>query len=224
MSITTNLSHIRTHIPPQVALVCVSKFNPDEAILEAYNAGERHFGESKVQELLGKFERLPKDIRWHFIGHLQTNKVKAIVPIVHLIHGVDSEKLLKEINKQAEKAFCVVNCLLQVHLSEEETKFGFSEGELFDYYMHGGIDKHPHVRICGVMGMASFTENKEQIEKEFEMLKNIFDKLKMICFQNNDDFKQISMGMSSDFEAAIACGSTMVRIGSSIFGERMYLK
>jgi PLP dependent protein len=222
MSIASNLIYIRKQIPDQVKLVCVSKFHPDEAILEAYRVGERVFGESKVQEMTGKYERLPKDIEWHFIGHLQTNKVKNIVPYVSLIHGVDSEKLVAEIDKQAAKIGRKVNCLLQVHIAAEETKFGFDEPELIHFFESGGLERYPNVQLCGLMGMATFTSDKIQVQREFELLKSIFDKLKSNVFSQHPEFKDISMGMSDDFPNAIACGSTMVRIGSSIFGNRFY--
>lgn len=222
MSIAENITFIRKQIPEHVKLVCVSKFHPDEAILDAYNTGERVFGESKVQEMTGKYERLPKDIEWHFIGHLQTNKVKYIVPYVSLIHGVDSEKLLAEIDKQAVRIGCEVNCLLQVHIAKEETKFGFDEPELIQFCESGGLLRYPNVRICGLMGMATFTNDKEQVKTEFEQLKSIFDRLKSSYFGQSSEFKELSMGMSDDFLIAIACGSTMVRIGSSIFGTRVY--
>lgn len=222
MSIQTNIELVRKHIPNHVDLVCVSKFHPDEAILDAYNAGERIFGESKVQELSGKYERLPKDIAWHFIGHLQTNKVKYIVDFVQLIHGVDSFKLLSEINKNAEKAGKTINCLLQVYIAQEETKFGFSESELMEVLNSESFKSLKNIRICGLMGMATFTSNKDQIRNEFGQLKKTFDKIKLSFFAADDFFKTISMGMSDDFQIAIEQGSTMVRIGSIIFGNRTY--
>lgn len=222
MSIQTNIELVRKHIPNHVDLVCVSKFHPDEAILDAYNAGERIFGESKVQELSGKYERLPKDIAWHFIGHLQTNKVKYIVDFVQLIHGVDSFKLLSEINKNAEKAGKTINCLLQVYIAQEETKFGFSESELMEVLNSESFKLLKNIRICGLMGMATFTSNKDQIRNEFGQLKKTFDKIKLSFFADDDCFKTISMGMSDDFQIAIEQGSTMVRIGSIIFGNRTY--
>lgn len=221
MSIAENITFIRKQIPKQVKLVCVSKFHADEALMEAYEAGERVFGESKVQEMTGKYERLPKDIEWHFIGHLQTNKVKYIVPYVSLIHGVDSEKLLVEINKQGAKISRKVNCLLQVHIASEETKFGFDEKELIGFFENGGFERYPNIAICGLMGMATFTNDKNQVQSEFQQLKSIFDRLKSGFFNLKTDFNVISMGMSDDFPIAIACGSTMVRIGSSIFGTRI---
>lgn len=222
MTVATNLQQIRKNIPQNVQLVCVSKFHPDEAIIAAYNAGERVFGESKVQELTGKSERLPKDIHWHFIGHLQTNKVKYIVPFVELIHGVDSEKLLVEINKQAAKINRKVSCLLQVHIATEESKFGFDENEIIQMFEKHRPEDFEYIRFCGVMGMATFTNNQTQVIKEFSHLKDIFDHLKSAVFHASSDFKEISMGMSDDYLPAIECGSTMVRIGSSIFGSRQY--
>ena len=220
MSITQNITNIRTHIPSNVRLVCVSKFHPHESIIEAYQAGERIFGESKVQELCEKYESLPKDIDWHFIGHLQTNKIRFIVPFVSLIHGVDSIKLLEEINKQAIKEAKIVNCLLQVHIAQEETKFGFSESELLEYLSIGKWKDLENIRICGLMGMATFTDNREQIQKEFSGLKTLFDKVKLSFFDTSNYFTELSMGMSDDFRLAIAQGSTLVRVGSSIFGQR----
>lgn len=222
MTVATNLQQIRKNIPQNVQLVCVSKFHPDEAIIAAYNAGERVFGESKVQELTGKSERLPKDIHWHFIGHLQTNKVKYIVPFVELIHGVDSEKLLVEINKQAAKINRKVSCLLQVHIATEESKFGFDENEIIQMFEKHRPEDFEYIRFCGVMGMATFTNNQTQVIKEFSHLKDIYDHLKSAVFHASSDFKEISMGMSDDYLPAIECGSTMVRIGSSIFGSRQY--
>lgn len=203
-------------------MVCVSKFHTDEALMEAYNCGERVFGESKVQEMCGKYERLPKDIQWHFIGHLQTNKIKYIVPFVSLIHGVDSYKLLEEINKQAQKANRIINCLLQVHIAQEDTKFGFSAQELLDTLQAEEWKNLQHVKICGLMGMATFTDNKAQIKAEFSTLKTLFDQIKSTCFAEEPSFKNISMGMSDDFELAIEQGSNMVRVGSLIFGNRNY--
>lgn len=223
MSITQNLHTVRQNIPGHVTLVCVSKFHPESAIAEAYEAGERIFGESKVQEMTEKYEDLPKDIQWHFIGHLQTNKVKYIVPFVELIHGVDSPRLLEEIDKQASKINRKVNCLLQVHIAQEDTKFGFSAGELEDYLKSGISDKLSSVNLCGLMGMATFTDNHDQVRKEFRSLKNLFDSLKSLYFENSPHFSKISMGMSDDYGIAIGEGSTMVRIGSSIFGHRNYI-
>lgn len=222
MNIQSNIQEIRKHIPAHVKLVCVSKFQSAEAILEAYNAGERNFGENKVQELCTKSETLPKDIQWHYIGHLQTNKIKFIIPFVCLIHGVDSLKLLKEIDKSAAKINRKVNCLLQVHIAEEETKFGFSENELIEMLQSDEWKPLSNINICGLMGMATFTKDENKVRKEFRTLKTLFDKLKSAFFANEPDFCEISMGMSDDFSIAIEEGSSMVRIGSSIFGVRNY--
>lgn len=188
--------------------------------MEVYNEGVRDFGENKVQELLSKVDILPKDIRWHLIGHLQTNKVKYIAPFVHCIQSVDSLKLLKEINKEAIKNNRVINCLLQVHIAREETKFGFSEEELIECLESEEFKGLKNIVIGGVMGMATYTTDEAVVMKEFTYLKEISGKLKQNYFTENKGFKDISMGMSSDFELAIACGSTIVRVGSSIFGER----
>lgn len=220
--IAENLKCVRKHIPDNVKLVCVSKFHPASYVQEAYDAGERIFGESRVQELCQKYEILPKDIQWHFIGHLQTNKIKYIVPFVSMIHSIDSYKLLAEINKAAEKEDRVVNCLLQMHIAAEETKFGFSANELTQMFAENEWRKLHNVRICGLMGMATFTDNEQQIANEFTELKNMFDKLKSDYFAAESTFCEISMGMSDDYQLAITQGSTMVRIGSSIFGIRNY--
>ncbi len=196
----------------KVTLVAVSKTKPVEDILELYDPGQRDFGENYVQELLEKANQLPKDIRWHFIGHLQTNKVKLIVPFVQLIHGVDSLKLLKEINKEAGKAGKIVDCLLQVHIAKEETKFGFDEQEL----LTADWSDMENVNVAGLMGMASFTDDMDKVRKEFQKLRVVFDKLSML----NAQFSILSMGMSSDYKIAIEEGSNMVRIGSLLFGER----
>ena len=222
MSIPQNIQEIRKHIPPHVRLVCVSKFHPNEAVMEAYDCGERVFGESKVQELCGKYDTLPKDISWHFIGHLQTNKIKLIVPFVELIHGVDSYNLLEEINKQALKAGRKINCLLQVYIAMEDTKFGFSPEELLETLSEGKWKGLTGIRICGLMGMATYTENRTQIRNEFKGLKSLFDQVKEQYFGNESSFKELSMGMSDDYQLAIEEGSTLVRIGSSIFGNRNY--
>jgi pyridoxal phosphate enzyme (YggS family) len=220
MSISEKLQFINQHIPAHVQLVCVSKFHSNESIQEAYLTGERIFGESKVQELCGKYESLPKDISWHFIGHLQTNKIKYIVPFVSLIHGVDSYKLLAEINKQAEKHNRRVNCLLQIHIAQEETKFGFSASELLETLRAAEWKQLDHIQICGLMGMATYTDNKQQVRNEFRSLKSLFDQVKQEFFSNVAEFSEISMGMSDDYQIAIEEGSTLVRLGSSIFGNR----
>ena len=220
MFIQSNIQSIREHIPAHVQLVCVSKFHPNESIIEAYNSGERVFGESKVQELCGKQESLPKDICWHFIGHLQTNKIKYLVPFVSLIHGVDSFKLLAEIDKQAAKVGRIVDCLLQIHIASEETKFGFSSDELIEMLEAADCQQLKNVKICGLMGMATYTENRVQIQTEFRGLKNLFDRAKSSYFAQEPSFCELSMGMSDDYQLAINEGSTMVRVGSSIFGHR----
>ncbi|GAB1415218.1 YggS family pyridoxal phosphate-dependent enzyme [Paludibacter sp.] len=222
MSVSNNLVTIRTNIPSNVKLVCVTKFHSDDTIMEAYNVGERIFGESRVQELIEKHERLPSDIHWHFIGHLQTNKVKYIAPFVELIHGVDSIKLLNEIDKQALKNNKIINCLLQVHIADEETKFGFSPDEIMNLFQTNNLDNYPNIKICGLMGMATFTEDIQQVKEEFKSLKSLFEKIKLDFLADDVDFKEISMGMSDDYKIAIEEGSTMVRIGSSIFGLREY--
>lgn len=222
MSIQSNIQELRQHIPSDVKLVCVSKFHPAETVMEAYDAGERIFGESRVQELVQKQPELPADIQWHFIGHLQTNKIKFIVPFVKLIHGVDSWKVLNEINKQAEKAAKKTACLLQIHIADEETKFGFSEEELIDLISGDELKKLQNVQIAGLMGMATYTEDEDQVRKEFRTLKVLFDKIKSEYFSDDEAFCELSMGMSQDYQIAIEEGSTMIRIGTSIFGEREY--
>ena len=216
------IKEIRNELPEGVRLVAVSKFHPNEAIEEAYRAGQRIFGESKVQEMTAKYESLPKDIEWHFIGHLQTNKVKYIVPYVALFHGIDSYKLLAEVDKQAAKAGRRVNCLLQLHIAREETKFGFSFDECRQMLAEGQWRQLQHIRLCGLMGMATNTDNVEQIKEEFRSLSNFFREVKSTWFADDDAFCELSMGMSHDYHEAIAEGSTLVRVGSKIFGERIY--
>ena len=218
MSIASEIQRLKLELPVPTKLVAVSKFHPAEAIEEAYAAGQRIFGESRVQELCEKQPLLPRDIEWHFIGHLQTNKIKQIIPFVSLIHGVDSVKVLKEINKEGEKIERVVPCLLQVFVAQEETKFGLSPDECRELAVHR--DQFPFVQICGLMGMASLTENQVQIRTEFSQLKNLFEELKATL--STPAFKELSMGMSEDYKLAVECGSTMVRIGSRIFGQRQY--
>jgi len=222
MSIFSNIQAIRENILPNVRMVCVSKFHPNEAIQEAYEIGERIFGESKVQDLCKKRKELAGDISWHFIGHLQTNKVKDIVPFVELIHGVDSFKLLTEINMQGSKIERKINCLLQVHIAQEETKFGFDEQELYEMLNNGQWKGYKHIVICGLMGMATFTDNTGQIRLEFRKLKRIFDKVKKDFFAGDCSFTELSMGMSDDYQIAMEEGSTLVRIGTTIFGQREY--
>ena len=198
MNIADNLQQVLNELPEGVRLVAVSKFHPNEAIEEAYRSGQRVFGESKVQEMTAKYESLPKDIEWHFIGHLQTNKIKYIVPYVALIHGIDSYKLLVEVNKQAEKAGKVVNCLLQLHIAEEETKFGFSFEECRDMLAEGEWKTLSNIQLCGLMGMATNTDDNEQIEKEFCSLSSFFKEVKDSWFADTEAFRELSMGMSHD--------------------------
>ncbi len=221
MSISNNLIQIKSQLPAHVTLVAVSKTKPVADLMEAYDAGQRIFGENKIQEMTDKWEVMPKDIEWHMIGHVQTNKVKYMAPYVSLIHGVDSLKLLQEINKQAAKNNRVIDCLLQVYIAEEESKFGLDKQELDELLKQVQNDKenYKNIRILGLMGMATFTENQNQIEKEFKHLKTIFDKYKTLNTEHCQ-LNTLSMGMSGDYQLAISCGSTMVRIGSSIFGSR----
>jgi pyridoxal phosphate enzyme (YggS family) len=216
MFIRENLLKIKATLPSPVTLIAVSKTKPVSDLMQAYEAGQRVFGENKIQEMTEKWEKMPKDIEWHMIGHIQSNKVKYMAPYVSLIHGVDSLKLLEEINKQAQKNNRVIDCLLQLHIAEEETKFGLDEHEL-DELLQSEIFKNlKNIKVVGLMGMATFTENQTQIRKEFQHLKAIFDTFKI----QNSSFNILSMGMSGDYQLAIECGSTMVRIGSSIFGGR----
>lgn len=224
MSIANNLKEIKSSLPENVTLVAVSKTKPVADLMEAYNAGQRIFGENKIQEMTDKWEQMPKDIQWHMIGHVQTNKVKYMAPFVSLIHGVDSLKLLKEINKQAKKNDRVINCLLQIHIAEEQTKFGMDEQELTELLSSEVFNQMENIKVKGLMGMATFTEDTTQIKQEFTALKNIFDRLKEKPTTKNFEADTLSMGMSGDYEIAIACGSSMVRIGSSIFGARQYNK
>jgi PLP dependent protein len=212
MSIKDNLLQIKSQLPESVTLVAVSKTKPVSDLMEAYNAGQRVFGENKIQEMTEKWEQMPKDIQWHMIGHVQTNKVKYMAEYVSLIHGVDSLKLLHEINRQAAKHNRIIDCLLQVYIAEEESKFGLDEKELEDILHFVQNDKLQNIKVVGLMGMATFTDNQTQIKKEFQHLKSIFDK--------HPQLTTLSMGMSGDYQLAIECGSTMVRIGSSIFGGR----
>lgn len=219
MSIEKKIVALKESIPAHVTLVAVSKTKPNEDLQEAYDAGQRIFGENKVQEMTGKWEELPKDIQWHMIGHVQRNKVKYMASFVSLIHGVDSFKLLKEINKQGEKNNRKIPCLLQIHIAEEDTKFGFDEKELLELVQDKAFLELDHVEIKGLMGMATFTDDKNQIRREFKSLNTLFQRLKT----NLDGLEILSMGMSGDYQIAIEEGSTMVRIGSSIFGARDYV-
>lgn len=219
MYIKDNLLKIKSQLPKEVTLVAVSKTKPVSDLMAAYEAGQRIFGENKIQEMTEKWEQMPKDIQWHMIGHVQSNKVKYMAPYVSLIHGVDSLKLLKEINKQAQKNDRIIDCLLQIFIAEEETKFGLDEHELEALLHNDALKTLEHIRIVGLMGMATFTENQEQIKREFLHLKSIFDKHSQLK-TSNLKLETLSMGMSGDYQLAIACGSNMVRIGSSIFGMR----
>ncbi|MGB5272994.1 MAG: YggS family pyridoxal phosphate-dependent enzyme [Flavobacteriaceae bacterium] len=216
MSIKENLEKIKAELPESVTLVAVSKTKAVSDLMQAYNAGQRIFGENKIQEMTQKWQSMPQDVQWHMIGHVQRNKVKYMAEYVSLIHGVDSLKLLAEIDKQAKKHSRVINCLLQIHIAEEETKFGFDEKELFEMVHTSEFELLKNIKVLGVMGMATFTEDKKQIRKEFKKLKAIFDALKAQL----PDLQELSMGMSGDFMIALEEGSTMIRIGSSIFGER----
>lgn len=216
--ISENLQLFKNALPDNVTLVAVSKTKPNEDIMEAYKTGHRDFGENKIQEMADKFEALPKDIRWHMIGHVQGNKIKYMAPFVHLVHGIDKAKRLKELNKEAAKNDRVINCLLQIHIAKEESKFGFDEAEAEEVLANNPAEKYPNVRIRGLMGMATFTENELVVRNEFRGLAQFFEKLKGNL--NLSDFNILSMGMSGDYQLAIDENSTMVRIGSSIFGER----
>ena len=225
MSIKENLLQIKSQLPQNVTLVAVSKTKPVMDLMEAYYAGQRIFGENKIQEMTEKWEQMPKDIQWHMIGHVQTNKVKFMAEYVNLIHGVDSLKLLEEINKQAKKHNRIIDVLMQMYIAEEETKFGLDENELQEILNSEEFKTLENIKIVGLMGMATFTDNQNQIKKEFQNLKTIFDTTKKhfdFAQCDNIHLKTISMGMSGDYKLAIDCGSTMVRIGSRIFGNRNY--
>ena len=224
IDIKKNLKEVRETIPTSVTLVCVSKTKPNEYIMEAYESGERVFGENKAQELRQKHETLPKDIQWHFIGHLQENKIKYIIDYVTLIHSVDSLKLLIEINKQALKHSRIVDCLLEIDISHEESKFGLSREEATKLLEDSEYKQLKNIRLCGVMGVGSITTDRDQTRKEFRELKELFTFLKTTYFPTADYFKQVSMGMTHDYDIALEEGATIVRIGSKIFGERNYNK
>lgn len=222
MYIGQHIVNLVDNLPESVRLVAVSKTKPNEDILEAYNVGQRIFGENKVQDLTRKYEDLPKDIEWHFIGHPQTNKVKYIAPFISLIHGVDSIKLLKEISKQGAKNNRQIKCLLQFHIAEESTKFGLSEEEASELLESEAFKQLTNVEVVGVMGMATYTDDENQLRNEFRMLKNIFSKLKNRYFSTSESFAEISMGMSGDYQLAVEEGSTLIRVGSKLFGARNY--
>lgn len=219
MSVKNNIEKLIQTLPDGCRLIVVSKTQPVEKIQEAYAAGQRLFGENKAQELTAKYESLPKDIEWHMIGHLQSNKVKYIIPFVHLIHSVDSLKLLLEVDKQAKKVNRVVNCLLQIHIAAEDTKFGFSETEALEMLQSTQLNALKNIRIAGLMGMATLTNDPTQIRKEFKILKVLFDQLKSRNIPTVS-MDELSMGMSSDYKIAVEEGSTLIRIGTAIFGER----
>jgi len=220
MNVGEKLISIGKTIPANVKLVAVSKTKPNQMVWDAYNAGQRIFGENKAQDLANKYPELPHDIRWHFIGHLQTNKVKFIAPFVSMVESVDSLKILHEIDKQAQKAGRIIPCLLQFHIAEEETKFGLDIEEAKGILETEDFGKMKNITLAGVMGMATYTDDYDQVRREFRVLRNIYRQLKITFFSNHPDFKEISMGMSGDYKIAIEEGSTMVRIGSLIFGER----
>ncbi len=220
MSIEANIKSIKSELPPMTKLVAVSKFKPSTDIMEAYNAGQRDFAESRPQEFKEKAESLPKDIIWHFIGHIQTNKVKMVIPYASLIHSVDSVRLLREINKEGAKLDKEVNILLQFHIAKEESKQGFSMDDIDE--LMDELSACQFIKVNGVMGMATFTDDSSIVKDEFMVLKGIFNEMKSKYFEANQLFTEISMGMSQDYHIAIECGSTMVRIGSHIFGERVY--
>jgi len=220
MNIAKNLTALREEIPANVTLVLVTKTRTTGEIMEAYQAGHRHFGENKVQELIEKAEKLPKDIAWHMVGHLQSNKVKYIAPFIHLIHGVDSLKLLKVIDKEGRKNEKLLSCLLQVHIAEEETKFGFDRTELFETLQSDDFKELTNCRIMGLMGMATFTDDRLKIRNEFRSLHKLYNEVRERFFPGADYFSELSMGMSDDYQIALEEGATIVRIGSKIFGPR----
>lgn len=222
MSVASQIESINAALPEGTRLVAVSKFHPAEAVQEAYNAGQRIFGESRVQELLSKASVLPSDIEWHFIGHLQTNKIRQILPFVSLIHGADSLRLLQEINKEAQKINRKIPCLLQIHIAAEDTKFGFSPDECQKLAEEGAFNNLEFIQLSGLMGMASLTDNFNQIDQEFKTLKLLFDRLSQGAFRSNKHFSELSMGMSDDYPVALENGSTLIRIGTRIFGQRNY--
>jgi len=218
--IRDQIKQLSVGLPPGTRLIAVSKTHTADKIMEAYEAGQRDFGENKVQELMAKYEVLPRDIRWHMIGHLQSNKVKYIAPFVHLIHGVDSIKLLQEIDKQGQKIGRKIPCLLQFHIAQEESKFGFSMEEVNAFLSSTKPADLRHIQLCGVMGMATFTDNTAQIRQEFKALASTFNTLKQHHLSSVESFQEISMGMSDDYPIAVEEGSTIIRVGSKIFGER----
>ena len=222
MSISQNIVQLKASLPANVTLVDVSKFHPAEALKEAYDAGQRVFGESRAQELTAKQKVLPGDIEWHFIGPLQSNKVKDIAPFIHTIHSIDSFRLLQEVNKQAAKNNRVIRVLLEIHVAQEDTKHGLTPDECRELLQNEQLDELGNIQIAGLMGMATYTDDTTLIEQEFHLLHELFSELKAIYFKGNDNFAVLSMGMSHDYHVAIRQGSTMIRVGTSIFGEREY--
>lgn len=222
INVKENIRKLQDSLPKGVGLVAVSKFHPVELLREAYDAGQRIFGESRAQELLQKVGQMPDDVKWHFIGHLQTNKVRAIVPYVAMIHSIDSERLLRVVDSEAERAGRVVDVLLQLHVAQEETKYGMTADECVAMVESGVLAELTHVRVCGVMGMATNTDDENEIRAEFRKIKQVFDLLHEGCLHDSDCFREISMGMSDDYQIAVEEGSTLVRVGHSIFGERQY--
>ena len=222
INVKENIRKLQDSLPKGVGLVAVSKFHPVELLREAYDAGQRVFGESRAQELLQKVGQMPDDVKWHFIGHLQTNKVRAIVPYVAMIHSIDSEKLLRVVDSEAERGGRVVDVLLQLHVAQEETKYGMTADECVAMVESGVLAELTHVRVCGVMGMATNTDDENEIRAEFRKIKQVFDLLHEGCLHDSDCFREISMGMSDDYQIAVEEGSTLVRVGHSIFGERQY--
>ncbi len=222
MGIQKNLNDIKSILPEHVTLVAVSKTKPVSDLMEAYNAGQRFFGENKIQEMVDKYNTMPKDIEWHMIGHVQSNKVKYMASFVRLIHGVDNFKLLKEINKQALKYGRVIDCLLQIKIASEDSKFGMTPEDASEIIKSEAFSELKNIKIVGLMGMATFTDDENLVKKEFNYLKDTFENLKQIIKTHNFQLNTISMGMSGDYKLAIKCGSTMVRVGSSIFGTRSY--
>jgi PLP dependent protein len=220
MAISERLKALGKNIPSYCKLIAVSKTQPAEKIMEAYASGQRAFGENRAQELAAKYEKLPKDIQWHMIGHLQTNKVKYIAPYVHLIHSVDSLKLLEEINRQGSRISRIIPCLLQVHIAREETKFGFSGEEVTELISSHQLTGMSHIEVRGLMGMATLTENQQQVRDEFRYLKTMFEKMRSMKLPAQVKMEELSMGMSGDFQIAIDEGSTMIRVGTAVFGER----
>ncbi|GAA4325774.1 YggS family pyridoxal phosphate-dependent enzyme [Pontixanthobacter gangjinensis] len=218
MDISENIKKYKSELPESVKLVAISKTKPNEDLMQAYRAGQRIFGENKIQEMTDKWEELPKDIEWHMVGHVQRNKVKYMAPYVSLIHAVDSLKLLKEINKRAKQNERSIDCLLQIKIAEEDSKFGISAEEAKEILNSEAYAKMDHVKVIGLMGMATFTDDEKQVRSEFEYLKSVFDQMR----DQHPDLKELSMGMSGDYQIAVDCGSSMVRIGSSIFGARNY--